>query len=455
MEINGEKFKVFSGEKKQLFFLVALAVLIPTVLFFNTYYNVEALKSIIQRVMEEKAVSIENLIGASCQDIFNNPQQLQDRISQIVQNSSEINKVEVLIPIQNNSFKVIASSEKSSVGRQVSNLHYQIPWSRSEAIKYHNSIEEPLDWQIVSPIYNQKNQKIGLVEMDLSFAQVEQAVNNGIKYSYFFLLISIILVFLLFGTNNKIYREVILAQKIKEIDKMKDEFISMASHELRTPITVIKDYLEEIIKGNFGQINKEIQEPLQIVLTSSNRLSELIEDLLNVSRIEQGRIKINLVPIDIVPFVKNVIDQMKIHADKKNLKLVYQTPSETNIKIPPILADPDRLKQILINLIGNAIKYTFEGRVAVSIKYLIQDKLIEIKVSDTGIGMSAKDQEKLFEKFYRIRNKKTSDISGTGLGLWITKQLVELMSGRILVSSIEGRGSEFSLYFPVINNKNV
>lgn len=454
MRVNKVNFRFFTEEKKQLLFIISLAILIPAVLFFNTYYNVGSLKSIIQRVMEEKAVSIERMVGFSFQDLSSSSQQLQNKISQITQANTEINKLRILTPLQNGNFKIIASSDQVDIGSIVSDLHYQIPWDRGEAIKYHNSLEAPLDWQIVSPIYDQKNNKIGLVEISLSFAQVERAVNSGIKYSYIFLLISIILIFLLFGTNNKIYREVVLAQKIKEIDKMKDEFISMASHELRTPITVIKDYLEEIIDGSFGQINKEIKEPLQIVLASSNRLSELVEDLLNVSRIEQGRIKLNLVPVDVVPFIKNIVDQMRIHAEKKGLKLIYQVPSEKNIKTPPILADQDRLKQVLINLIGNSIKYTPKGEVIVSVKYLIQDKSLEIKVSDTGIGMSAKDQEKLFGKFYRIRNKKTADIQGTGLGLWITKQLVEMMSGKILVSSIEGKGSEFSLYFPIIASKD-
>lgn len=450
METKKEKFKIFFRERKQLFFLTSLAFFIPMVLFFNTYYNIQSLRLITQRIMEEKTISIERMIGLTCQTLLNNHQQLQNKVIQIVQDSPEINRVELLTPLQENKFKIIVSSDKSNIGSIVSSLHYQIPWNRNGSIKYHNNIEEPSTWQIISPIYNQENKKIGLVGIELSYAQVNQAVDSGIKHSYIFLLISVVLIFLLFGTNNKIYREVVLARKIKEIDKMKDEFISMASHELRTPITVIRDYLEETINGNFGQIDKKIQEPLQIILDSSNRLSELVEDLLNVSRIEQGRIKLNLVPINTVSFIKEIVDRMKIHAEKKKLKLMYQIPDEKNIKIPQILVDQERLKQILINLIGNAIKYTIKGQVTISVKYIMQDKLVEIKVSDTGIGMSAKDREKLFEKFYRIRNRETADIQGTGLGLWITKQLVEMMSGKILVSSIEGRGSEFSLYFPVI-----
>ena len=441
-----DKFKNSFQSRKQLIFLVALAFLLPAILFLNTSYNIQALKKIVLKLMISKTFSLEKVIEITCWDNLNNLELLQEKISQIAQGNSEINKVAVLVPVSKNNFKIIASSDKSEINQLRPDLLYRLSWDSNKLMRYGSNRQS--NQQIVSPIHNQDGSKIGLVRLNLSVDQINQAVDQSVKYSYFLLLISIVLILLLFGTHNKLYQQAVLAQKLKEIDKMKDEFISMASHELRTPITVIKDYLEEIINGSFGQISEEIKKPLGAVVSSANRLSELIEDLLNVSRIEQGRIKLNLKPVKILPLVQGIVDQMKIHAEKKGLKLIYQPQNEEIVKMPLILADEDRLKQILINLVGNAIKYTFQGQVVVSVKYIIQDKMVEIKVADTGIGMSAKDQERLFEKFYRIRNRKTADVPGTGLGLWITKQLVEMMSGKILVSSIEGRGSEFSLYFP-------
>jgi signal transduction histidine kinase len=227
---------------------------------------------------------------------------------------------------------------------------------------------------------------------------------------------------------------------------MKDDFISMASHELRTPVTGIKGYVSMILDGTYGQVSDQVKTSLSIVENATDRLAVLVDDLLNVSRIEQGRIKITMEALNIAPIVKEIITELSVQAVAKKLELVYN-PFQENF--PPINIDPERLKQILINLIGNAIKYTPKGRVEVIIAEKSRGKTLEIKIKDTGIGMSAKDREKLFQKFYRVQNAATKEITGTGLGLWITKQLVELMGGTIMVDSMENSGTQFTIEFPV------
>ena len=135
---------------------------------------------------------------------------------------------------------------------------------------------------------------------------------------------------------------------------------------------------------------------------------------------------------------------LQLQADDKNLKLT----AEKSQLLPPIMLDKDRFKQVLVNLIGNAVKYTLKGSVEVLVEVKNNEKLI-LRIQDTGIGMSAKDRERLFEKFYRITNDQTASITGTGLGLWITKQIVELMKGEISIDSIEKVGTQVSLEFPI------
>jgi signal transduction histidine kinase len=235
----------------------------------------------------------------------------------------------------------------------------------------------------------------------------------------------------------------ILYNKVKEVDKMKDEFISMASHELRTPITIIKGYTAMVLENATG-LSEQGKGDLKIISNSADRLSNLIEDMLNVSRIEQGRLKIELKPIDIMPIIEETVKEFKIQADQKNLKLNYllEPNSKSIVEI-----DKDRLKQVLVNLIGNSIKYTPSG--SVEIKIFNREKNLIILIKDTGIGMSAKEREHLFEKFYRVKNKKTEEISGTGLGLWITKQIVELMNGAIFVDSMENIGTQITIELPL------
>ena len=232
-------------------------------------------------------------------------------------------------------------------------------------------------------------------------------------------------------------------EELKTLDKMKDEFISMASHELRTPISTMKGFLSMILSGDFGKLNKEGQKSLKIIEISNNRLGKLVDDLLNVSRIEQGRLQIRLESINIEKIVYDITDQLILKVKEKKLELTLDIEEGLSLA----LADEDRLKQVLINLIDNAIKYTEKGWIEVSVKK--ESNNIKVSIKDSGIGMSKKDQEKLFTKFYRIKRNKTIGIEGTGLGLWITKQIVELMNGKIYVDSKKNIGTQVSFTIPI------
>jgi two-component system phosphate regulon sensor histidine kinase PhoR len=231
---------------------------------------------------------------------------------------------------------------------------------------------------------------------------------------------------------------------------MKDEFISMASHELRTPVTVIKGYAQTMMEESKElNLKKEGVEYLSIINTSTERLGNLIEDLLNVSRIEQGRFKVELKEINAQTIIEETIKEISVQAKEKNLILNFEAKENM---IDLISADKDKLKQVLINIIGNSIKYTNEG--SVDVKIYNKDNNLIINIKDTGIGMSAKEREHLFEKFYRIKNKRTQDVIGTGLGLWITKQIIEIMKGNIFVDSIEEVGTQVTIEFPLIIKKD-
>jgi len=230
--------------------------------------------------------------------------------------------------------------------------------------------------------------------------------------------------------------------KEKEVEQMKQELISIATHELRTPITGVKGYLDMIIEGDTGGVNSETKEILQEVSGINQKLADLVDDLLNVGRIEQGRIECKPVAMDLAKLTEDIIKEISIQAKQKNLELVYQKP-----EIPQVKADPDRTRQVLVNLIGNAIKYTEKGSVTVSLQE--KDKEIICSVKDTGLGISKEGQKQLFQKFSRVKTDKTRAITGTGLGLWITKQIVEMMGGKIWVESVEGKGSTFSFTLPL------
>jgi len=237
--------------------------------------------------------------------------------------------------------------------------------------------------------------------------------------------------------------------RLFESDRMKTEFVSIASHELLTPIAAMQGYLSMILIEHFGKVDSQAREYLDRVYVSANRLAGLVKDLLSVSRLESGKIQLNLRAVNVRESVAGAVQQLQIKAKEKELQLVNSLENQEEA-LPPVLADPDRLMEILVNLIGNAVKYTPKGSVTVSARSESKPSpCLRISVADTGLGMSREAQTHLFEKFYRVDSPDTVGIPGTGLGLYITKSMVEKMAGTLAVQSAPGHGSTFAFTLPL------
>lgn len=237
-------------------------------------------------------------------------------------------------------------------------------------------------------------------------------------------------------------------EQLKQLDKLKDEFLSIASHDLRTPMTSIKSYLWMALNGRGGPLNEKLKRYLDISYTSSERMIGLINDLLNVSRIEAGRVQMNFEDLPLKPLVDQVFAEITAKAAEKNIALKYDEEG----KLPNIIVDKQRFPEILQNLIGNAIKFTPEkGKITVKAATSTEDGFVEISVTDTGVGMSKDDMNKLFQKYGRMESSYTAAATtgGTGLGLYITKNYVELHGGKIWVKSEVGKGTSFIFTLPI------
>jgi signal transduction histidine kinase len=233
--------------------------------------------------------------------------------------------------------------------------------------------------------------------------------------------------------------------KLKRLDVAKSEFISIASHQLRTPLTVIKGYISMILEGSFGKISKTQKESLEKVYESSERLIQLIENLLNISRIESGRLQYSFMPLDLEKLVANVVEELESVAKKKGLRFTYKKPKTA---LPTLKLDEEKLRQVIMNLIDNSIKYTKQGSVTVSLYQ--KDNRVIFSVKDTGIGIDEEGKDNLFKKFSRGTGTSLIHTEGTGLGLYVAKQIVEGHGGDIWVESPgEGKGSEFLVSLPV------
>ena len=229
-----------------------------------------------------------------------------------------------------------------------------------------------------------------------------------------------------------------------EIDRMKTEFISTVSHELRTPMTSIKGYTDLLYMGAVGELTDKQKQFLRIIKNNADRLANLVSDILDISRIESGRVKLDLKPISLREVVDEISATFQPKVEEKSLKYEVDIPDD----LPPVLADRDRLAQIFTNLVGNACQYTPEGgSVKVSAR-VVGDK-VQVDVSDTGIGIAPEDIPKVFDRFFRADHPKVREAPGTGLGLAITKAFVEMHGGEIWVQSELGKGSTFSFTIPV------
>ncbi len=240
-------------------------------------------------------------------------------------------------------------------------------------------------------------------------------------------------------------------RKLKKLDQEKSEFLSIATHQLRTPLTSIRGYLSMILEGDFGKVPDKIRPVIERIYESSSLMSETITDFLNVSRIELGHMEYYKKEFYCMDMIKDTLEELKPKAKAKNLELVLDTEKCPKNCSPVIYGDYGKIKYIFSNLIENAIKYTPKGKITISGSILFDKKRILISIKDTGIGIDPEEIPFLFSKFKRARNAKNINIKGTGLGLYVAKEMVKAHGGRIWVySEGVGKGTEFFVELPFV-----
>ena len=236
-------------------------------------------------------------------------------------------------------------------------------------------------------------------------------------------------------------------EELIRLNKMKSDFVSAVSHELRTPLTSIKGYTTLVGAGKLGPVTREQVERLGKINRHTDFLTNLISDLLDIARIESGRVGMNIQSVELPRVIETVVDLITPQLREKDLHLKVRIPSP----LPPLQADENQLQRVLINLLSNAIRFTPE-KGAISIEAASQDSCLQISVSDTGLGMSREDLSHLFSEFFRADNAVNHERRGTGLGLVLVKRIIEAHGGEIRVNSELGKGSTFIFTLPWSKN---
>jgi len=230
--------------------------------------------------------------------------------------------------------------------------------------------------------------------------------------------------------------------RLQELDQLKSMFIASMSHELRTPINSIIGFTGIILQGLVGELNEEQRKQLTMVKNSAKHLLALINDVIDVSKIEAGKIKLAIEEFDLSALVLEVKDSFEVATEEKGLKMSLKKPEKLTIK-----SDERRTKQVIMNLVSNAVKFTDEGKI--EIKLTKKDRMAEMSVKDTGVGIKKEDLDRLFKAFSQVPSEGRPKQEGTGLGLYLSKKIVKLLGGEIWAESEVGKGSVFTFSLPL------
>ncbi len=231
----------------------------------------------------------------------------------------------------------------------------------------------------------------------------------------------------------------------KIVEKMKSEFVTLAAHQLRTPTSAVKWSIKILLDGDLGELNKEQRKILERIYNTNDKVIRLVRDLLNLAQIEEGKFLSKIILSDIEDVIQLIINANKDLIKEKKLNFEFKKPKD---KLPKVMLDVEKMKIAIENILENALRYAFSGdNVSISLKQ--KDKEIEVKIQDTGMGIPEDQQAKVFTKFFRATNIMKVDTEGTGLGLYIAKNIIDAHGGRIWFESEKDKGSTFYFTIPV------
>jgi signal transduction histidine kinase len=443
-------------DNSQLLYTIGIAVLITGSFIFMAERFVGIANDAQERLINVRIGALQDGFVSFAGEKINDSDYLHTKIQGILKTNETIQKFTIVrqksvlneeIGDYTPTYEILASNTKEEVGTNDPSAGFLYTLAVSDP---GNSLTMPFVqngerfFRTARAIMHE-GEVVGVVMTTQTLSLADIAIEESVRNSKILLFGIIVLIILLFLRHSKIVDYIDLYKKLKEVDQLKDDFISLASHELRTPLTIIRGYTE-FVSGD-TELSEKTKSYVTKIENSAKELDALVTDILDVSRIEQRRMSFALEKINPESIIREVVESFIISASEKGLTVSFDTTHITPVQY--IQIDPKYLKQNLINLIGNAVKYTLKGEVVV--RQYEEKNRVCIRISDTGIGMSEEERVRLFEKFYRVKTQETESIRGTGLGLWITAQMIKQMNGTISVESIKGVGSHFIISFPKVS----
>ncbi len=436
--------KIFANPQLWLTVLVAVAIFVSFVFIANRFSGIA--KDAQDRLVNVRVGSLQDAFAPLSALYLDEP----DTLSAYMRDMADKNPTIVeFLAVEKKDGAWIITSALDERQRNTNLVGYDFVLSLATADpKQSFTVEEVVGgerfFRTARAIVAESGETPGVLLTRQTLSEADRQIAGNIQTSFVMLFGILMLLLFLFFHHARIIDYTELYKRLKEVDQLKDDFVSMVSHELRSPLTIIRGYVAELKeKGAQAQNAPELLRRIDDAAQAQNML---IADILDVARIEQGRLEYTMKNFDPAPVLKLVAEGLTPAASAKGLSISVDVPSGVMIS-----ADENRLRQVVTNFVSNAVKYSDKGTITITGKTV--GKNFQIRVSDTGIGMSAEDVKKLFGKFYRVAGDRVRNEVGTGLGLWITKQIVEAMKGTISVESIQGVGSHFIVTLPLASPK--
>lgn len=416
----------------QIFFVLILLIVFPFLFLYTGQQFLDVGRANQETLQQQRIGLMHDVFSSLVSTSGANKDEVGSEFAQLAVLNPDIVDYKVLVKDEDKLISIIAKNP-DEIGKEeeFSDIYKNAAIRTDESLIFEtsNGTERFWDAYRVAEVQNGSlyfiHTRLSLQAIDALFKSREQAAYFSLVFVYFF-----IIALAYWHIRLTDYRYLyIAAQKTNET---KDLFTNMIAHELRAPLTAIRGYASLIEEKADAQAQKQYAIRVR---ESSERLIAIVNDLLDVARIQSGKIAVESVPVDISPLVAEVIDELRVSAKEKDITLSYTIKGNDFV----VKADKNRLHQALVNLVSNAIKYTPHGAITLALEERLG--LVELRVKDTGMGIAADDQKKLFAPFFRVANDDVSKVTGTGLGMWITKQFVELMGGKVSVESIKEVGT--------------
>lgn len=430
----------FVRNHPELILTLVLVVLIPIAFLVSGQQFLGAARSNQERLILDRLGLLHDVMGSYLDVIAFDPARAQTEIEHLRELNPDIRRFMVARD-EGREVRILASLDKSEIDTYAKDpdafRHSFVDPDETFVTPY--AEDGVRIWQSLNVVQGD-NAPPHYILVETSLLHVDSLFAERIRVAHYWLIGLLLIILFILVRHVRLIDYSYLYSETKKANEMKDLFTNMIAHELRAPLTAMRGYAS-MIRERSG-VDEETKRNAHEIESASSRLVTIVSDLLDIARIQSGNMHIERGEIHLSGIMQSVVEALHPSANEKRIALAIDDPKGTVM----IRGDEKRLFQVLTNVLSNAIKYTKEGTVTLALTESMDR--VEIRVKDTGMGISASDQKKMFAPFFRVEGKDNATITGTGLGLWVTKQLIELMGGSIGVESIKGIGTHVVITLP-------